>query len=154
MRSLVITDDEEKYGIKYRAQADFKVLGQKLKKDMIKVKNALPNLPSEQVKQFLTTQELLVSGIQLVEGDIQVVRFFESDDNRFETNTDKDVLILLDTLVDAELLTEGLAREVINRVQRLRKKVRIGFILVFDTDDIGISSLVCSQPTRCTPITS
>ncbi|KAI8051695.1 isoleucyl-tRNA synthetase [Syncephalis plumigaleata] len=122
IRTLTISDDEAKYGIKYKAQADYKVLGQKLKKDLVKVKNALPNLPSEQVKQFLTTHELLVDGIRLVEGDIQVIRFFESDDDRFETNTDKDVLILLDTLVDDELLLEGLAREVINRVQRLRKK--------------------------------
>jgi isoleucyl-tRNA synthetase len=123
IRTLTISDDEAKYGIKYKAQADYKVLGQKLKKDLVKVKNALPNLPSDQVKQFLTTHELLVDGIRLVEGDIQVIRFFKSNDDRFETNTDKDVLILLDTLVDEELLLEGLAREVINRVQRLRKKV-------------------------------
>lgn len=44
IRQLTITDDEDKYGICYRAEADFRVLGQKLKKDMPKVKNGLPSI--------------------------------------------------------------------------------------------------------------
>lgn len=37
-----MTGDEAAYGVKYRAEADFRVLGKKLKKDMQRVKNALP----------------------------------------------------------------------------------------------------------------
>jgi isoleucyl-tRNA synthetase len=123
VRTLTITADEDKYGVKYRAVADFKVLGRKLKKDLVKVKNALPNLPSDEVKRFLTTKELMVNGIKLVEGDIQVSRYFDSTASQYVANAGRDVLVLLNTVVDAELLTEGTAREVINRVQRLRKKV-------------------------------
>ncbi|RUS20049.1 isoleucyl-tRNA synthetase [Jimgerdemannia flammicorona] len=125
VRDLIVTADEERFGVKYRAEADLKVLGQKLKKDAMKVKNALPSLSSEQVKEFLTKKLLTVEGIIVTDEDIQVVRYFDSDATHYETNTDKGVLILLDTSLYPELEQEGLAREVVNRVQRLRKKVNL-----------------------------
>ena len=42
--------------------------------------------------------------------------------NGQETRTDQEVLIILDTNVYEDLKTEGLARELINRIQKLRKK--------------------------------
>lgn len=38
VRDLVITSDEKKYGVEYRAVADWPVLGKKLKKDVKKLK--------------------------------------------------------------------------------------------------------------------
>ncbi|CAG8726148.1 7053_t:CDS:2, partial [Racocetra fulgida] len=122
IKNLLVTSDESKYGIKYRAEADWKVLGQKLKKDAVKVKNALPKLTSEQVKDFVHNKEILIDGIKVVEEDLQVVRYFEDTNSHYETSTDKDVLILLDVKIYDDLQEEGLAREVVNRVQRLRKK--------------------------------
>ncbi|RIB13210.1 isoleucyl-tRNA synthetase [Gigaspora rosea] len=122
IKNLLVTSDESKYGIKYRAEADWKVLGQKLKKDAVKVKNALPKLTSEQVKDFIHNKEILIDGIKVVEEDLQVVRYFEDANSHYETSTDKDVLILLDVKIYNDLQEEGWAREVVNRVQRLRKK--------------------------------
>lgn len=43
-------------------------------------------------------------------------------DQRFEANSDNEVLCLLDMVPSQELMDEGLARELINRVQKLKKK--------------------------------
>ncbi|KAJ2832727.1 isoleucine--tRNA ligase [Coemansia erecta] len=127
LRKLDLTSDEEKYGIKYRAEADFKKLGAKLRKDMPRVKKALPDIPSAEIKAVQSGGSLTVDGITLAADDFNVVRFFdalslEEKSRKFEEATDRDTLVLLDTELYEELQQEGVAREVINRVQRLRKK--------------------------------
>lgn len=124
VRDVVITDDEEAYNVEYRAVADWPVLGKKLKKDAKIVKAGLPKVSSEDVKGYLATGKLTVDGIDLVAGDLNVIRDLPEAavQGGNETRTDNDVLIILDTNVYDELKTEGLAREIINRIQKLRKK--------------------------------
>lgn len=130
VRSLLVTEDEEAYGVRYRMEADFRVLGQKLKKDMPKVKKALPTLGVEAIRGYLEKGEVDVEGIRLSLGDLQVVRYHESSSMtqvgekgaQYESASDGEGIILLDVCLRPELVEEGLAREVVNRVQRLRKK--------------------------------
>lgn len=64
-----------------------------------------------------------VAGIKLVAGDLAVQRFVElPEDGTAATNTDNDVVVVLDIRIHPELEGEALARELINRVQKLRKK--------------------------------
>ncbi|KAF8322304.1 hypothetical protein DL93DRAFT_2106240 [Clavulina sp. PMI_390] len=123
VRDIVFTTDEQKTGVKYRAAADWAVLGKKLRKDMGRVKKALPDVSSEDVKGFVTTGKLLVDGIELVTGDISVLRYVDLPaDGSHATATDNDVVVVLDIQMHPELESEGVARELINRIQRLRKK--------------------------------
>lgn len=124
VRDIIITSDEAAYNVEYKAVADWPVLGKKLKKDAKKVKDALPLLTTEDVRSYLENGSIEVAGIQLVKGDLNVVRGLpdSSVDAGQETRTDSSVLIILDTNVYAELKTEGLARELVNRIQKLRKK--------------------------------
>lgn len=145
VRDIVITSDEAKYGVEYRALADWPVLGKKLKKDAKKVKDALPKVSSEEVQKFLETGKLEVAGIELVKGELNVLRGLPESQiqNGQEARTDQDVLIILDTKIYPELKTEGLARELINRIQKLRKKcgleatddVKVEYELIKDTID-------------------
>lgn len=143
VRDLVLSTDENKYGVQYSVTADWPVLGKKLKKDMARVKKALPSLTSEQVQEYVRDKHILVDGIKLEEGDLVVRRGVKEDDGskNLEINTDSDVLTLLDTEIHEELAQEGLAREVINRVQRLRKKAGLQ-----PTDDVKMEYRVLSDP--------
>jgi isoleucyl-tRNA synthetase len=125
IRELVLTSDEKKYGVEYRAQADWAVLGKKLKKDIVKVKKALPLLTSEQVQDYVEHKKIDVEGIELVEGDLTVIRGLGEGATEAgqHVHTDQDVLIILDTHIYDDLRTEGTAREFVNRVQRYRKKL-------------------------------
>ncbi|CAB4252848.1 similar to Saccharomyces cerevisiae YBL076C ILS1 Cytoplasmic isoleucine-tRNA synthetase, target of the G1-specific inhibitor reveromycin A [Maudiozyma barnettii] len=124
VRDVIITDDEEAYNVEYKAVADWPVLGKKLKGDAKKVKVGLPKVSSDDVKTYMATGKLTVDGIDLVMGDLNVIRDLPESaiQSGRETRTDNDVLIILDTNVYDELKTEGLAREIINRIQKLRKK--------------------------------
>ncbi|KAF7376281.1 hypothetical protein MSAN_00043500 [Mycena sanguinolenta] len=136
VRNVVFSSDESASGVRYRAAADWTVLGRKLRKDVGRVRNALPNVPSDAVKSFLQSGKLLVDGIELVTGDITVQRYLDipaSAQKQFATNTDNDVVVRLDIQVHPELVGEWLAREVTNRVQKLRKKAGLQA-----TDDVHI----------------
>ncbi|KAK7207640.1 tRNA synthetases class I-domain-containing protein [Myxozyma melibiosi] len=135
IRDLILTSDEKKYGVEYRCEADWPTLGKKLKRDIVRVKNALPKLTSDEVESFVECGKITVDGINLIEGDLTVIRGLSSESvsHGQETNTDQDVLIILDTTIYPELKTEGLAREIINRVQRLRKKAGLNAV-----DDVKV----------------
>lgn len=143
VRDLVLTSDEAKYGVEYRAQADWPVLGKKLKKDIVKVKKALPELKSEDVQKYLEEKELVVDGIKLVEGDLTVIRGLKESaiEGGQKVNTDQDVLIILDTNVYEDLKSEGNAREFINRVQRFRKKLGLQ-----QTDEVQVEYRMIKDP--------
>ncbi|CAG8877102.1 unnamed protein product [Penicillium salamii] len=152
---LVLSSDEAKYNVNYSVAADWPTLGKKLKKDVQKVKKALPQLSSDDVKGFLVNKTILVDGIELVEGDLVVKRGIKEDENSkgFETNTDSDVLTILDANLYPELAHQGLGREIINRIQRLRKKaglvptddVKMEYTVISDPDNIGITEAFKSQ---------
>merc|ERR1719211_175083 len=42
--------------------------------------------------------------------------------SKYEAQSDNEVLVLLDCTPDQSMLDEGIAREVVNRIQKLRKK--------------------------------
>jgi isoleucyl-tRNA synthetase len=72
LEKLSLTTDEDGHGVLYKVKADWPVLGKKLKKDMPKVKKALAEVSSTEVKTFLETKSIVVGGITLGEEDLQV----------------------------------------------------------------------------------
>jgi len=123
-------------GVRYRAVADWSVLGRKLRSNLTKVKSALPDLSSDAVKAYTQTAKITVAGIDLVEGDLTVQRYIElptGAEGQQATHTDNDVVVRLDVQVHSELAGEWLARELINRVQKLRKKAGLQA-----TDDVEV----------------
>jgi len=155
VRDLLLSSDEEKYNVQYSVTADWPVLGKKLKKDVQKVKKALPNVSSSQCKSYLSTGNMIVDGIELAEGDLVIKRSLKqsADNANQETNSDNDVLIILDSAIYPELAQEGLAREIINRVQQLRKKaglkptddVKMEYRVKSDPEDIGLEDVFEKQ---------
>lgn len=155
VQSLVLSSDEEKYNVQYSVTADWPTLGKKLKKDAQKVKKALPSLTSDDVKRFQNEKKILVDGIELVEGDLVVKRGVKEDatSQGFEPNADADVLTILDANLYPELAEQGLGREIINRLQRLRKKaglvptddVKMEYAVLSDPDQVGIDKAFESQ---------
>jgi isoleucyl-tRNA synthetase len=136
VRDVVFSSDEALSGVRYSAVADWGVLGRKLRKDLARVKNALPRVPSDDIKAYTTSGKITVDGIKLVEGDLTVQRYLELpplSEGQFATNTDNDVVIRLDIQLYPELQGERLARELTNRVQKLRKKAGLQA-----TDDVDV----------------
>ncbi|ORY85549.1 tRNA synthetases class I-domain-containing protein [Protomyces lactucae-debilis] len=134
VRDVVLSSDEDKYGVVYKLNADWQVLGKKLRKDMIKVKKGLESVTNDEVKAFFKSGEIVIAGIPLTSGDLVVARDCDTSKlEGFQSCTDTDAIVLLDITIHPHLQQEGLAREVVNRVQRLRKQAGL-----LATDDVAM----------------
>jgi isoleucyl-tRNA synthetase len=142
VRDLILTTDEKQYGVEYSVQADVKNLGMKFKKDAAKIRKALPALTAEQIHAFLETGKVTVEGHELLAEDLRVNRGLKQDSAtaNYEPAIDGQVMVLLDSFAYPELAQEGLMREVLNRVQRLRK--RAGLV---PTDDVKLAYTVLAS---------
>ncbi|XP_070594706.1 isoleucine--tRNA ligase, cytoplasmic [Erythrolamprus reginae] len=125
VREVTLSTDKDKYGIRLRAQPDHMVLGKRLKGAFKSVMAAIKELPSELLEEFQKTGTIVVEGHELHEEDLRLMYTFDQTVggySQFEAHSDSQVLVLLDVTPDQSMVDEGVAREVINRIQKLRKK--------------------------------
>ena len=140
---IMLTDNEEQYNIMLEARVDWPTLGKKLKSQVQTVRKALPNLTQEQLKQYVKDKGMTIEGIKLEEDDLNIVRVLAKGEqaSQFEPAFSNNVIILLDTSSTSELQAEGLARDIVNRVQRIRKKAGL-----VPTDDIHVEYKILANP--------
>uniref|UniRef100_A0A1A7Y5T2 Isoleucine--tRNA ligase, cytoplasmic n=1 Tax=Iconisemion striatum TaxID=60296 RepID=A0A1A7Y5T2_9TELE len=125
VRHLTFSTDKDKYGIRLRAEPDHMVLGKRLKGAFKSVTASIKNLTSEQLEVFQKTGSIAVDSHELHEEDLRLMYTFDQSSGstaQYEAHSDAQVLVLLDVTPDQSMLDEGVAREVINRIQKLRKK--------------------------------
>ncbi|XP_057456760.1 isoleucine--tRNA ligase, cytoplasmic [Lotus japonicus] len=128
IRSLVPCNDTLKYA-SLRAEPDFSVLGKRLGKSMGIVAKEIKAMSQEQILAFENAGEVTIANHCLKLSDIKVLRDFKRPDGLTEKEVDAagdgDVLVILDLRFDESLFAAGAAREIVNRIQKLRKKVAL-----------------------------
>ena len=105
-----------------RIKPDFKKLGPKCGKNMKQVAAALQNMEQEAIAQFEKEGQYSfdIAGQNIVVST-EDVSIFSEDIPGWSVANDGNITIALDiTLTDA-LISEGIARELVNRVQNIRK---------------------------------
>lgn len=112
-------DTDESKSIKLFAKPNSRVLGKRLGKGFGKFMGLIKNLKSETLKTFELEGSLELAGETFTTDDIFV---FREPLEGSEALSNKWITIDLDTNLDEGLIQEGLAREVINRIQRTRKE--------------------------------
>ena len=77
-----------------------------------------------QVTNFVKNGTIDILGHVLGPEDLRIMYSFgeAGTSSKYEAHSDNDVLTLLDCTPDQSMLDEGIAREVVNRIQKLRKK--------------------------------
>lgn len=127
VKCLTTTTDKSKYGVEMRADADHKTLGVRLRGDFKAVKQAITELTDKDIEEFLVSGKMMLKGHELGYDDVRISYTFKSSKmfEKYEAHPEEDLLVLLDIVPDQTLLEEGLAREVINRIQKLRKKAHL-----------------------------
>ncbi|OQV24392.1 Isoleucine--tRNA ligase, cytoplasmic [Hypsibius exemplaris] len=138
VQTMMTTTDKEKYGVRVRAEPDHKTLGVRLKGTYKSICEAIKNLSDDALRKYQEEGFLDLNGTRLEGTDLKLIYTFASPasgDNagEYEAASDNDVLVLLNVSQNQALLDEGTAREVCNRVQRLRKKAGL-----VPTDDIKV----------------
>jgi len=136
VRKVTLSTDKDKYGIRLRAEPDHMVLGKRLKGAFRAVMTSIKQLSSEELERFQDSGTIVVEGHELHEEDIRLMYTFDQmtgGTTRYEAHSDAQVLVLLDVTPDQSMVDEGVAREVINRIQKLRKKCNL-----VPTDEITV----------------
>ncbi|MEY4029258.1 MAG: hypothetical protein RJA90_443 [Bacteroidota bacterium] len=108
--------------IQKKVKPDFKSLGKKLGKNMKVVADALASLSQEDIQQIEKSGsfETNISGeiIQLTREELEIVPV---DIPGWLVATDAGLTVALDIQLSDELIAEGMARELVNRIQNIRK---------------------------------
>jgi len=123
--------------VTFSARPAFKVLGAKHGKLTPRVASAIRELPSDRLASFRRGEplEVEVDGqpVALVPEDLEIVQSAKAE---LSVQAEGGFTVALDPALTPELRAEGLARELVNRVQRLRKDAGLE---VSDRIRLGVS---------------
>jgi isoleucyl-tRNA synthetase len=115
--------------VSYQIKPNFRALGPKVGKRMPKLKQALKDVDGAALLQSLSAEgcvRLVVDGeeIELTAEEIGVT--LEAKEG-FAAASGGAGVVVLHTELDADLVSEGLYREVLNRIQTFRKKLDLEY---------------------------
>jgi isoleucyl-tRNA synthetase len=134
VKNLEFHTDESKF-IKRFAKPNFRVLGKKIGKLMPEVQKVLQNLSNAQLDAIEKGQtiEIEVKGnnVELTQEDVSVER--KISEGVVAVN-DEEIAIIIDTKLTDELMLEGLARELVNKINTMRRDLKMNV-----TDRINVT---------------
>ena len=129
VKNVEFRDDVEEF-VSYSFKPQLKTVGPKYGKLLGKIREALTNLDGHKAMQELNTDGALnfdFNGEKAVLGREDLLIDTVKNDN-FVTEADNKVTVVLDIRLDDELLEEGFVRELISKIQTMRKEA--GFEVV------------------------
>ncbi|MEY4632234.1 MAG: hypothetical protein RIQ81_2354 [Pseudomonadota bacterium] len=124
IKAIDFSTDEARF-VRLGVKPNLRTLGKRLGGQLNTVRVALEKITASHddvaalLRDLETSGSVTVAGFSLSEEDFLIERG-PKDDRLIAT--EKGVTVLLDTRLSEELLREGLARELINRIQRMRKE--------------------------------
>ena len=129
VKAVEFKDDVEEF-VSYSFKPQLKTVGPKYGKLLNKIREALANLDGHKAMQELNTDGALnfdFDGEKVVLGREDLLIETAKNDN-FVTEADNKVTVVLDIRLDDALLEEGFVRELISKIQTMRKEA--GFEVV------------------------
>jgi isoleucyl-tRNA synthetase len=128
IRSLTLSDEPERY-VEFTVLPDFRALGPKLGKRLPSLKAALASADGTALYRELEERGRIEIGLPdgpiTLERDEIEVRLQAREG--FAAAAEGGQVVVLDTRISDELRREGLAREVVNRIQRARKQMDLPY---------------------------
>ncbi|MEE1945952.1 isoleucine--tRNA ligase [Pedobacter sp. KR3-3] len=119
--------------IKKKVKPNFKALGAKVGKDMKLVTEAITSLSQEELAQFEKEGSIAINNTPytILLADVEIIA---EDIPGWQVTNMGSLTVALDVSITNELKQEGLSRELINRIQNLRKELNFEV-----TDRINVS---------------
>ena len=122
VKNVAFKDDMEAY-LSYSFKPQFKVLGPKVGKQIGEIKAALANINGHSAKEELEKTgklhlELKSGAVDLIAEDVEITM---AQTDGFACQRYGGVTVALETTLTPELIEEGFAREVISKIQTMRK---------------------------------
>jgi isoleucyl-tRNA synthetase len=127
---LVTAAGDPHSAVTYRMKPNFRVLGPRLGKKVQAVKDALATadaaaLAGEMARQGTFSIDVLGERIELGPSEVEIV--VEAQPG-FAAETGPVGVVVLHTTLSEELIDEGLLRELLSRIQAVRKEMKLDFV--------------------------
>nr|WP_315157121.1 isoleucine--tRNA ligase [uncultured Flavobacterium sp.] len=121
VKEIVLLDDASGILIK-QIKPNFKALGPRFGKDMGLISKEIQNLSAEQISQFDKegTLSVVISGNSVILS-LEDVEISSQDIEGWLVANSNGITVALDITISPELKQEGIARELVNRIQNIRK---------------------------------
>jgi isoleucyl-tRNA synthetase len=121
VKEIVLLDDASGILIK-QIKPNFKALGPRFGKDMGLISKEIQNLSAEQISQFDKEGSLsvIIAG-NSVTLSLEDVEISSQDIEGWLVANSNGITVALDITISPELKEEGIARELVNRIQNIRK---------------------------------
>jgi len=122
VKKITSIDDTKSY-ITHQVKPDFAQLGKRLGKKMKTAAAALGNLADMDISSLLETGEVAIE----VDDEKEIIKLEEVQilqrvEEGFAAESEGGLTVILDTRLTPELVREGIARDIINRIQNFRKE--------------------------------
>ncbi len=126
--------------ISLTAKPEYSLLGKRFGKNIKEVSRVIGELSKTQLKKLESAGEISVD----IEGkreqfEAQEIKVFRQTVENFEVETEDEMTAVLNTMLTSELIREGMARDIVNRVQNLRKdsgfEVSDRIVLSYEADE-------------------
>ncbi|MCD6025204.1 MAG: ileS [Fibrobacteria bacterium] len=118
VKDVEVTLDEESF-VTYKAKANFQTLGKRLGKAMKDVAGKISALSHSEIREILGGKEWMLGETTITAPDLILVREVSPD---LAVTATADLTVALDVAIDEPLRLEMLARELVSRIQNLRKE--------------------------------
>ena len=121
VKNFSVADDATKY-ITYKLKPQLKTLGPKYGKKLGAISSFLASCNAGEVVQAVKdggVYEIKDLGVTLTQDDLQI---FTESAKGYVAAADKGITVALDTSLSEELIEEGVARELVSRIQNMRKE--------------------------------
>ncbi|MDR6844909.1 isoleucine--tRNA ligase [Flavobacterium granuli] len=121
VKEIVLLDDASGILIK-QIKPNFKALGPRFGKDMGLISKEIQNLTTEQISQFDKegTLTVVIAGNSVILS-LEDVEISSQDIEGWLVANSNGITVALDITISPELKEEGIARELVNRIQNIRK---------------------------------
>ncbi len=123
VKTVEFHSDEGSF-VSWHAKPNFSVLGKKIGKKLPQAKKAIEALDRKQMQQIASGKlfALMIDGeeILLDSGDVQIERKVKEG---MTAATLGEITVALDTALDDALLREGIARELVNKINTMRREM-------------------------------
>lgn len=145
IKELVVLEDDSEI-VSKSAKANFKSIGPKFGKKVNPVANAIKSFDSKQIKALENGESINLKvnneEIEIVKDDVEIV---SSEITGWVVESESGVTVAIDAELDETLISEGLAREFVNRIQNMRKvagfEVTDKILVKFDGNEKLVSAI-------------
>lgn len=123
------TEQNEDEYVEYKCSPDNRLMGEKLGKAFNKdLKKDISKFTSAQLRDYIKNGSLTHNGLKIEKDWLKVEKIFNKkyqSSKDFACASNLTSCVLLETKMDENLINMGHAREVTNRIQKMRKSVGI-----------------------------